>query len=110
MVVQYIKAAVFAVTVIVVIATILTSRANTHRETPHSYGPRRNEERSGNMRNRCIVCNESLNSGEEEKITLNLCRHTFHLVCLQSYQIVRSLAHDNPNVCPVATCRKSFVL
>uniref|UniRef100_A0A023FB08 Putative secreted protein n=1 Tax=Triatoma infestans TaxID=30076 RepID=A0A023FB08_TRIIF len=121
MVVQYIRAVVLTVSVIAVIATLLKRRANAHRETAHSYGPRQNEDRSENMRQNeersesmsniyCIVCEESLNSDEQEKITLNLCRHTFHKICLQSYQLARSLDHDNPNVCPVVTCRTSFVL
>uniref|UniRef100_A0A069DMV3 Putative secreted protein n=1 Tax=Panstrongylus megistus TaxID=65343 RepID=A0A069DMV3_9HEMI len=120
MVVQYVRAVVLTVSVIAVIATFLRRRANAHREAPHSYWSSRNEERSENMRqneersenmsNRnCGVCDESLNSDEQEKITLNLCRHTFHKICLQSYQLARSLEHDDPNVCPLATCRTSFL-
>uniref|UniRef100_A0A224XQ58 Putative secreted protein n=1 Tax=Panstrongylus lignarius TaxID=156445 RepID=A0A224XQ58_9HEMI len=109
MVVQYARAIVLTVSVIAVIAMFLKRRANAHREAPHSYWPRQNEERSENMSNRnCSVCDESLNSDEQEKITLNLCRHTFHKICLQSYQLARCLDDEDPSVCPIVTCRTSF--
>ncbi|XP_073976567.1 uncharacterized protein [Rhodnius prolixus] len=119
----YVRAAALAVTVVVAVSTYLWTRAHSnraHRERPLNVAPSQNDPRaeqsgnfsslnpigSQNIRN-CLVCDESLDS-DEQSYTLEACRHTFHLVCLQSYQLARSLENENGFVCPVTSCRTTF--